>query len=55
MGVKKKEEKETERGRRGTAAFVRSLILLMVLKALAGRQMWLCEMDSRFFFFSPQT
>lgn len=43
-------EKETEGGRRGTVAFVHSLISLMVLKALAGKQMLFCEMDSIFFF-----
>lgn len=51
MGGKKERgvEKETEGGRRGTVAIVRSLILLMVLKALAGKQMLFCEMDSIFF------
>ena len=44
------EKKETEGGRRGTVAIVCSLILLMVLKALAGKQMLFCEMDSIFFF-----
>lgn len=42
-------EKEMEGGRRGTVAIVCSLILLMVLKALAGKQMLFCEMDSIFF------
>lgn len=52
------EEKETEGGRRGTDAIVCSLILLMVLKALAGEQMLFCEMDSIFFlqtWFSPSS
>lgn len=39
---------ETEGGRRGIVAIVCSLILLMVLKALAGKQMLFCEMDSIF-------
>lgn len=47
-----KKEQETEGGRRGTVAIVLSLILLMVLKALAGKQMLFCEMDSIFFFSS---
>lgn len=34
--------------RRGAAAFVHSLIWLMVVKPLAGKQMLFCEMD-RFF------
>lgn len=42
-------KRRTEGGRRGTVAFVRSLISLMVLKALAGKQMLFCEMDSIFF------
>lgn len=45
----RKKAKETEGGRRGTAAIVLSLILLMVLKALAGKQMLFCEMHSIFF------
>lgn len=44
-----KKEMETEGGRRGAVAIVCSLILLMVLKALAGKQMLFCEMDSIFF------
>lgn len=34
------EKEEAEGGRRGTVAFVCSLILLMVLKTLAGKQMF---------------
>lgn len=47
-GRGKKKEKETEGGRRGTAAIVRCLIVLMGFKALAGKQMLFCEMDSIF-------
>lgn len=42
-------ETERERGERGLLPLCAPLILLMVLKGLAGKQMLFCEMDSIFF------
>lgn len=52
--------RQRERGERGLLPLCAPLILLMVLKGLAGKQMLFCEMDSIFFpplqtWFSPSS